>query len=86
MTYDELIEDMKLEIKQRILMERNERRGEGTSYGELADVDSLVSDEDAKDWAEGIEFSEDDFMCSCHGRTVDRKEEFYNDKEKSAGA
>jgi hypothetical protein len=69
MTYDELNDDQKLELKQRILMERNERRGEGTSYGELADADDLVSDEDARDW-QGMEFSEDDFTCSCHGRTV----------------
>lgn len=64
MTYDELNEDQRLELKQRILTERNEQKGEGTSYGELVDADDLVSDEDAKDWAEGMEFSEDDFVCS----------------------
>ena len=64
MTFDELNDDQKLELKQRILMERNEQRGEGTSYGELANADDLVSDEDAKDWAEGVEFSPDDFSCS----------------------
>jgi len=70
MTFDELNDDQKLELKQRILTERNERRGEGTSYGELADADGLVSDEDLKDWYGGTEFSPDDFMCSCSGRTV----------------
>lgn len=70
MTFDELNDDQKVELKQRILTERNEQKGEGTSYGELADADDLVSDEDARDWAEGMEFSEDDFTCSCHGRTV----------------
>ena len=64
MTFDELNEDQRLELKQRILTERNEQRGEGTSYGELADADDLVSDEDAKEWAEGMEFSPDDFACS----------------------
>lgn len=64
MTFDELNDEQKLELKQRILTERNEQRGEGTSYGELADADTLVSDEDAKDWAEGMEFSPDDFSCS----------------------
>lgn len=64
MTFDELNDDQKLELKQCILMERNEQRGEGTSYGELADAADLVSDEDAKDWAEGVEFSPDDFSCS----------------------
>ena len=70
MTFDELNEEQRLELKQRILTERNDARGEGTSCEELADADDLVSDKDAKDWAEGMEFSEDDFMCSCHGRTV----------------
>lgn len=64
MTFDDLSEEQMLELKQRILTERNEQRGEGTSYGELADADDLVSDEDAKDWAEGMEFSPDDFSCS----------------------
>ena len=64
MTFDELNEDQRLELKQRILTERNEQRGEGTSYGELADADDLVSDEDLKDWYGGTEFSPDDFMCS----------------------
>lgn len=64
MTYDELNGDQRTELKQCILMERNERRGEGTSYGELADADDLVSDEDARSWSEGMEFSEDDFCCS----------------------
>ena len=70
MTFDELNEEQKLELKQRILTERNEQRGEGTSYEELSLADDLVSDEDAKDWAEGRVFYEDDFTCSCHGRTV----------------
>ena len=64
MSFDELNDEQKLELKQRILTERNEQKGEGTSYGELADADDLVSDEDAKDWAEGMEFSPDDFACS----------------------
>lgn len=64
MTYDELNEDQRTELKQRILMERNEQKGEGTSYEELADVDRLVSDEDARAWADGMEFYEDDFLCS----------------------
>lgn len=66
MTFGELNEGQRIELKQHILTERNELRGEGTSYMELAYVDSLVSDEDARDWAEGMKFSEDDFMCSCH--------------------
>lgn len=64
MTFDELNEDQRLELKQRILTERNEARGEGTSYEDLSLADDLVSDKDVKDWAEGMEFSADDFMCS----------------------
>lgn len=64
MTFDELSKEQLVELKQRILTERNEQRGEGTSYEELAMADDLVSDEDAKDWAEGMEFSPDDFSCS----------------------
>lgn len=63
MRFDDLTNEQKVELKQHILMERNEQRGEGTSYGELSDADDLVSDEDAKDWAEGMEFSPDDFSC-----------------------
>lgn len=64
MTFDELDDDQKLELKQHILTERNDRRGEGTSLGELAEADTLVSDEDASEWAEGMDFSPDDFSCS----------------------
>ena len=64
MTFEELNEDQRLELKQRILTERNEQRGEGTSYGELANADDLVSDEDLKDWYGDVEFSNDDFACS----------------------
>lgn len=60
MSYDELNDEQRLELKQHILAER----GEGVSYGELAFADDLVSDEDARAWAKGMEFSEDDFLCS----------------------
>jgi len=66
MTFDELNGDQRLELKQHLLTERNEQRGEGTSYEELALADDLVSDEDLKDWYGATEFSPDDFMCSCH--------------------
>lgn len=63
MTFDDLSNEQRLEFKQRILIERNEVRGEGTSYGEVADADTLVSDEDAESHAEGVVFSPDDFSC-----------------------
>ena len=64
MTFDELSEEQKLELKQHILTERNEQRGEGTSYGELADADELVNDETLEAEYGGTEFSPDDFSCS----------------------
>lgn len=63
MNYRDLTNEQRLEFKQHILTERNEARGDGTSYGELADADDLVSDEDAESHAEGVEFSPDDFSC-----------------------
>lgn len=64
MTLDELSEDQRLELKQRILAERNEHLGEGTSYGELADADELVDDEVLEAEYGGTEFSPDDFACT----------------------
>lgn len=63
MRFCDLTGEQRLEVKQRILTGRNEQRGEGTSYDELADANDLVSDQDARDWAEGMEFSADDFSC-----------------------
>lgn len=61
MTFAELNEDQRIQLKQRILVDRNEAIGEGTSYGELADADELVSDEDLEACYAGTEFSPDDF-------------------------
>ena len=64
MTFDELTEDQKLELKQRVLMDRNEENGEGTSYEELSEADYRVTDEELRERYGGTEFSPDDFMCS----------------------
>ena len=61
MTLAELNEDQRIKLKQWILVDRNEAAGEGTSYGELADADELVSDEDLEARYGGTEFSPDDF-------------------------
>ena len=61
MTFAELNDEQKVLLKQRILTERNEARGEGTSYEELALADDLVSDEDLEDWYGGTEFKAEDF-------------------------
>ena len=64
MTFDELNDEQRLELKQRILVERNDQKGEGVSYGELADAGDLVSDDEAREYAAGMEFSPDDFSSS----------------------
>ncbi len=77
MTFDELNENQRIELKQSILTCRNEAIGEGTSYEELANADDLVSDEDLRDWYGGTVFSEDDFFCSANGGK-DGKTKDYN--------
>ncbi len=64
MTFDELSEEQRLELKQALLTERLDERGESPSYGELADVDEIISDQDLRERYEDIDFSPDDFLCS----------------------
>ena len=64
MNVRELSKDQLLELKQSILTERNYANGEGTSYGELAEADSLVSDEEVFAMYDGTVFSDDDFLCT----------------------
>lgn len=63
MRLKDLNDDQRMELKQAILTQRYDARGESPSYGELADADDLVSDEDLEDWYGGTEFSSDDFSC-----------------------
>lgn len=64
MTFDELSEDQKIQVKHSILKNRNETRGEGTSYEELALAGDLVSDEDAREWSKVIDFVPEDLEYS----------------------
>lgn len=64
MTFEELNDEQRLELKQRMLVDLDDKNPDGPSYGELADADLLVSDDEARKWAEGMEFSPDDFTCS----------------------
>lgn len=64
MNFNELTEEQRLELKQRILTERLDAKGESPSYGELADADDLVSDADLADRYGDTVFSPDDFFCS----------------------
>lgn len=44
-------------VKQRYYMERNEN----VSWGELADIDNLVSDKEVFEEYDGVDFVEEDF-------------------------
>ena len=49
------------QLKQNYLMEENNQKSVGTSYGELADADSLVSMEQLRERYGNVDFVEDDF-------------------------
>ena len=61
MTLKELNSDQRLQLKQDILTRRMDAKGESPSYGELADADNLVSDQELEAEFGGTEFSPDDF-------------------------
>lgn len=52
------------ELKGSYIDEKNQERGVGTSYWELADADELVSDEEVFAEYGGVDFSPDDFGCT----------------------
>lgn len=64
MTVYELTPNQKIELKQNYLAQKNEENGEGTSYGEFADVDNLVSDAEIFAEYEDTDFVPDDFFCT----------------------
>ena len=61
MHVSELNRSQLTELKQSYHMQHNEEMGEGTSYEELARVDSIISDEMIYEAYSGINFTEDDF-------------------------
>lgn len=67
MTLQELTHDQIIELKQTLLCEKYEDDPDnaGPSYGELAAVDDIISDEEIKKAYEGVDFTSDDFFCSC---------------------
>lgn len=64
MKLSELSADQKLELKQNLLEKKNEAKGEGTSYGELADAGQLVTDAELEAEYGNTEFTGDDFFCT----------------------
>ncbi len=64
MTVRELNEDQMRELKEQMLFRLLDERGESPSYGELANVDVAISDDEVFSEYEDRHFSEDDFFCS----------------------
>ena len=62
MKLKDLNDDQRLHLKQELLRRRLEEKGEGISYGELADADTLVTDEELEAEFGDTEFVPDDFM------------------------
>ena len=66
MNVTELTRDQLHELKERMICDRNDERGEGTSYGELASADTLISDAEVFEEFAGFVFSDDDFFCTAN--------------------
>lgn len=62
MSVHELSSEQLTELKQNYYCEMAAQEGAGVSYGELADIDELVSDEEVFQEYEGTEFSTEDFF------------------------
>lgn len=61
----ELTRDQLVELKGNFLCEIADRRiGESPSYYELANADSIVTDEDVFAFYDGIDFVPEDFSCT----------------------
>lgn len=50
------------QVKQRYYIEKQEEAGEPVSFGDLMQIDGLVSDEEVFDAYSGTVFTEDDFF------------------------
>jgi hypothetical protein len=64
MTVQELDREQLIELKQAYITEKNDEVGEGTSWGELADADDIISDKEIFARYDGYTFTNDDFFCS----------------------
>jgi hypothetical protein len=63
MSVEELNKEQLTELKQNYYC-NVVKENEGVSYGELADVDNLVSDKEIKEYYSDTYFVNDDFACS----------------------
>lgn len=61
MSISELTQEQKTTVKQNLLMQRYDERGESPSWEELADADTLVTDEELEAEYGAVDFVEGDF-------------------------
>ena len=61
MKFSELSREQKEDVKQRLLCERLEEEGRTPSWGELADADTTISDEECEKAFAGTDFVPEDF-------------------------
>lgn len=62
MSVKELTREQLTQLKEQYYIEKNNN----VSYGELADIDNLVSDNEVFEEYEHITFVEEDFFCVCN--------------------
>lgn len=63
MSVQELSRDQLVCLKQAFLTDQLDQRGESPSWGELAEADDIISDEEVFVEFEGVSFTSDDFCC-----------------------
>jgi hypothetical protein len=66
LSFDDLSRDQIIELKQRVLCDMYDKDGESPSWGDLADADELVSDEEVRNEYGGTRFSPEDFTSECN--------------------
>lgn len=64
MKVTELTRDELTELKTRYYSDLLDKRGESPSYGELAQIDALVTDEEVYEEYDDVDFVKDDFFCN----------------------
>lgn len=94
MLVTELNKNQLEELKQRYYCEKMDAQGEGVSYGELIEIDNLVSDNEIFEEYGATDFHNDDFFCTAglpedkddalfglifHGNAIKKKAQNYTE-------
>lgn len=61
MTLNDLDNEQRLILKQRLLVEKWEAHNRTPNYGELAEADKIITDKELEQEYNGVEFVEEDF-------------------------